>query len=269
MNSLSCSQCNTTVDAIDGIWSFAPGLTPPGFTGDRRAHLETIEGSHFWFGPRRALVEAVLDDRFEGGFECAIDLGCGGGTQLPVLAQRFGNVVGVDAYAESLGQARRHTLNTILVQADVCHVPLADRQFDLAMALDVLEHVDPIRFLAEARRLVVSEGCLLLTVPAFPSLWSPLDEAAGHRCRYRRLDLRRELEAHGWSVIHWTHYQALLFPLLWLARRSRIRRLLHFERYPSKRVSRMLGSVNSVEVRLLKGHRLPWGSSLVVLAQRQ
>ena len=177
-------------------------------------------------------------------------------------------MVGVDAYPESLARARRRAPGAVLVQANVCCVPLAGGQFDLAVALDVLEHVEPAGLLAEARRLVAEGGRLLLTVPAFPSLWSPLDEAAGHRCRYRRSDLGRELEEHGWSVDHWTHYQALLFPILWLVRRSGLARLLTLERHPPGWVSRPLGLINSAEVRLWGRRRLRWGSSLVVLARR-
>jgi SAM-dependent methyltransferase len=155
------------------------------------------------------------------------------------------------------------------VQADIRDVPLADGQFQLAMALDVLEHVDPAEFLLEARRLVEPGGWLLLSVPAFASLWSPHDDAAGHRCRYRRAGLTRELEGHGWSVIHWTHYQALLFPLLWMARRSGIARLLTLERHPPGWTSPPLGFINAVEVRLFGQCRLRWGSSLVVLARKR
>jgi SAM-dependent methyltransferase len=176
--------------------------------------------------------------------------------------------VGVDAYDESLARARRNAPGAVLVQANVCRVPLAGEQFDLAVALDVLEHVEAAAFLAEARRLATVGGRLLLTVPAFPSLWSPLDEKAGHRCRYRRSDLGRELEEYGWSVVYWTHYQALLFPALWLVRRSGLARLLAFERHPPGWVSRPFGFVNAAEVRLWGRRRLRFGSSLVVLARR-
>lgn len=266
-DSLHCLQCDLTVPCTDGIWTFAPGFAPPGFTEDRRAHLAGIEDSHFWFGPRRELVEAVLDQQVGDGLTSAIDLGCGSGALLPALARRAQVVAGLDAYAHSLATARLREPRAVLVQADLDSVPLSDGQFDLVVALDVLEHVEPGGLLSEARRLVGSDGRLLLAVPAFPSLWSPLDEAAGHRCRYRRADLDRELEQHGWSVVHWTHYQALLFPLLWLVRKSGLARLRSVERHPPSWVSYPLGLINSAEVRLLGRRRLGWGSSLVVLAR--
>ncbi|HSJ97524.1 MAG TPA: class I SAM-dependent methyltransferase, partial [Myxococcota bacterium] len=111
-------------------------------------------------------------------------------------------------------------------------------------------------------------GHLLLSVPAFPSLWSPLDEAAGHRCRYRRAALERELRAGGWELRHATHYQALLFPLVWLARRLPSRAAVPLERRPPRWLGRALGAVDEVEVRLWANRRLPFGSSLIAVASR-
>jgi SAM-dependent methyltransferase len=200
----------------------------------------------------------------------AVELGCGTGGFLETLCRRFGAVAAVDAYADSL-RAAPHLPNLETAQADVLAAPLADAAFDLVAALDVLEHVPPEAFLAEAARLARPGGWLLLTVPAGPSLWSALDVAAGHRCRYTLARLRDELRGTGWRIVHWTHYQLLLWPLVWASRRffaraGRDRSPL--ERRPPAALGRLLGAVNSLEVRALGRLRLPLGSSLVTLAHR-
>jgi SAM-dependent methyltransferase len=156
----------------------------------------------------------------------------------------------------------------VLIEGDATRVPLADASFDLVVALDVLEHVAPEALLGEARRLLRPGGALLLSVPAFPSLWSPLDEAAGHRCRYRRRELAAELAANGFCAVHWTHYQALLFPVAWLARRFASDGPVPLERRPPRLLGRALGLVNQLEVTLFARRRLGFGTSLWMLAQR-
>jgi SAM-dependent methyltransferase len=267
-STLACAPCAARIDGRDGIWRAGGGFRPAGFAPERRAHLEALEADHFWFPPRRRLLAALLD-RTPAGGGAAIDLGCGTGGFLSVLARRFATVVGVDAYGESLAIARGRAPGAELLEADATAVPLAAHQFDLAAALDVLEHGDPDALLGEARRLVRPGGWLLVSVPAFPSLWSELDEAAGHRRRYRRSTLDAELTAAGWRLVDWTHYQMLLFPLVWFGRRFPVRFPRRLERRPPGWLGALLGTVNDLEVALLARRRLPWGSSLLALARRE
>lgn len=266
---LRCRRCEHDFDHRAGVWRFAPGFEPDGFRPARAAHLATIESSHFWFSPRTTLLEGLLE-RVEGTRrDRAIELGCGGGRFLASLADRYRTVVGVDAYEEALTRARERTPSAALMSADVLRVPLDSEQFDLVVALDVLEHVDSRPFLDEARRLGRDDAWLLLSVPAFPCLWSRLDIDAGHRCRYRRDRLAGELQDSGWHLEHVTHYQMLLFPLVFLTRRWPGRRLHRVERRPPRFAGRMLGAVNRFEVRRFAARSLPFGSSLCVLARRR
>jgi len=264
-----CPECGWRLARRDGIWWAAPELRPPGFRPERRDHLEGLARDHFWFPPRRRLLARILDRRLErrpGAW--AVDLGCGTGEFLPALRRRFAGVAAVDAYGESLAAAGETVPEAVRIQSDVASVPLAAGQCRLAVALDVLEHVEPGPFLAEAARLVEPGGWLLLSVPALPALWSELDEAAGHRCRYTRGSLAEELSGGGWELVDWTHYQAALLPLVWLVRRSPWARGRRLERRPPGLLGQTLGAVNELEVRVLGGLRLPWGSSLLALARR-
>jgi SAM-dependent methyltransferase len=266
---LRCTQCGLEVAGEGGIWRFAPELRPPGFPPTRREHLEALEREHFWFPPRRRLLASLLDTRVRLSQDsAALDLGCGTGGFLPELARRCQVAVGLDAYEESLTLARRRAPAAVLVQGDVCSAPLADRQFELIVALDVLEHVPAAAFLGEAARLATAGGALLLSVPALPALWSELDEAAGHRCRYTLRRLAAELADAGWRLLHWTHYQFLLLPLVWLARRVAPLRRSRLERRTPRWLGRVLGGVDWLEASALSGLRLPWGSSLMAVARR-
>lgn len=238
-----------------------------GFAPDRRRHLADLESrGHFWFGPRWRLVERLVE-RFAGDrAEVAVDLGCGSGSGPATLARRARSVLGLDGYPASL-RASCDPASVAAVCGDVVRLPIRSGSADLLLALDVAEHVDAGALFAEAHRIGGSDAVLVVSVPAFPVLWSELDEAAGHRCRYRRRQLITELGAAGWRVVHSTHYQLALFPLVWVVRRWPKRTPRRIERRPPRWLNSVLGVINRLEVAALHRMSLPWGSSLLVVAR--
>lgn len=185
---------------------------------------------------------------------------------LPFLASHFREVVAVDGHGTLLATARAGAPSASLIEADVLAPPLGSASFDLVAAFDVIEHVDPDALLGTARRLVRPDGRLLLSAPAFPSLWSAMDELAGHRCRYRLSMLRRELARNGWRLAGHTHYQCLLFPAMLLSRKLSGGTPASLERSPPAWLDHLLGTVNRLETALLGGLPLPFGSSLIAWA---
>jgi len=74
-------------------------------------------------------------------------------------------------------------------------------QFDTIVCLNVLEHVpDPLAALSNMRSALEDGGRAVIYVPQGPWLFSSLDTALGHRCRYTPEMLRRELESSGFVV---------------------------------------------------------------------
>jgi glycosyltransferase involved in cell wall biosynthesis len=74
-------------------------------------------------------------------------------------------------------------------------------KFDTVVCLNVLEHVrDPMESLRNIRSALQPGGRLVLYVPQGQHLYSSLDEVLGHRCRYDREMLGRELTDAGFEV---------------------------------------------------------------------
>ncbi len=110
-----------------------------------------------------------------------LDVGCGEG----VLVHRWAlslpgkRVVGIDLEEESIqaGWARHQAPNLEYRTMPAEDLPFAEDEFDLACAIEVLEHVpDPEHTLAEMARC--AERHLLVSVPREP-LWRMLNIARG------------------------------------------------------------------------------------------
>jgi 2-polyprenyl-3-methyl-5-hydroxy-6-metoxy-1,4-benzoquinol methylase len=110
-----------------------------------------------------------------------LDVGCGEGVLTYRWAQRLQNapVVGLDLDDDKLRAEwdTRHRDNLRFGTMPPDRLPCDEDEFDLATAIEVLEHVpDPERTVSEMAR--VARGHLLVSVPREP-LWRALNMARG------------------------------------------------------------------------------------------
>jgi len=126
--------------------------------------------------------ERTLDELFvQSSPSSVLDVGCGEGVLTRKWAERVapGRVVGIDLddpelHAQWKGRTAPN-LEYRVMKAE--HLPFGDGEFDMASAIEVLEHVpDPEHTLAEMAR--VASGHLLVSVPREP-LWRALNMARG------------------------------------------------------------------------------------------
>jgi 2-polyprenyl-3-methyl-5-hydroxy-6-metoxy-1,4-benzoquinol methylase len=130
-----------------------------------------------------ARFEGTLDELFtEADPQSLLDVGCGEGVLTHQWAQRLGDerrVVGIDLDDPALHAewAKRTAPNLEYRVMKAENLPFADDEFDLAAAIEVLEHVpDPEHTVAEMAR--AAQRWLLVSVPREP-LWRALNIARG------------------------------------------------------------------------------------------
>jgi 2-polyprenyl-3-methyl-5-hydroxy-6-metoxy-1,4-benzoquinol methylase len=162
-------------------------MTPPSVTVDREG---TVTGNTYdKYGSTNPVVrrlmatfERTLDELFTKADPASIlDVGCGEGVLVQQWAQRLVDrrVVGIDLEDPSIQAewAKRQAPNLEYRVMKAENLPFADGEFDMASAIEVLEHVpDPEHTVAEMAR--VAARWLLVSVPREP-LWRGLNMARG------------------------------------------------------------------------------------------
>jgi SAM-dependent methyltransferase len=181
---------------------------------DRDYELQThqAEDRHWWYRGRRTVIEDVIAGLRLPARARILDAGCGSGRNMLELA-RHGTVTGIELSQTSVCLARARGVGDV-VEGSVLDMPFATDSFDLAVTLDVIEHLeDDLGALRELRRTVAPGGSLLVTVPAYPWLWSGHDEINHHHRRYTRRSLQRVAQQAGWEQVRTTYFNSLLLPV--------------------------------------------------------
>jgi len=233
-----------------------------------QAYRELFE-NHWWW---RSRTEMILDKlrqlRPAAGWARILDIGCGDALFFDRLAE-FGQVEGVEPCAElvSPNNPHRDRIHTCPFNADFD----PGKQYSLILMLDVLEHLDdPVGALRHALDLLVPEGLLIVTVPAFMALWTNHDELNHHLIRYTKRSFRNVARQAGFDVweerylYHWT------FPVK-LAVRV-VEKLAHAKpqapKAPPGWANEALFQVSRLEQKTLSALPMPFGSSLMLVGSK-
>lgn len=151
------------------------------------------------------LVREVL--AAAGGPGPMVDFGAGTGTFAAALAERGAEVLCVEP-----DEALRARLGEQGLVAEASLQALAPGSLPFVYSLNVLEHIeDDLGALQEIRGRLAPGGVLFLYVPAFPVLYSSMDERVGHHRRYRLGPLSDRVRAAGLSVERAEHVDSLGF----------------------------------------------------------
>jgi SAM-dependent methyltransferase len=155
--------------------------------------------------------EATLDELMRAADpRSLLDIGCGEGVLTQQWARRLGDrrVVGIDLEDPKLRAewAKRSAPNLEYRAMAAENLPFADSEFDVATAIEVLEHVpDPEHTLAEMARC--AERHLIVSVPREPlwrmlnmargAYWRSLGNTPGHLNHWSKRSFESLLSRHG------------------------------------------------------------------------
>jgi dolichol-phosphate mannosyltransferase len=139
-------------------------------------------------------------------------------------------------------------------------------EFDLAVYVNVLEHIDDDRTEIErAAGLLRRGGRVAVLVPAMPSLYGPIDFKSGHYRRYRAGELRELMESAGLVPLRVEHFDPIGVAPYWVNYR-----LLNKSGISTRGIwtfDNVL--VPAIRLSHAKGISWPFGKNLVALAEKR
>lgn len=241
--------------------------------------MTRTEDRHWWFRGRRRIIRHMLCKAALPPGAVILDAGSGTGGNCALLGE-FGTV-----YAMEMDEAARVMANqrggVEVHEGMLPHaIPFAPQCFHMAVMFDVLEHVDKdYDALVALHHRLMPDGKLLLTVPAFPFLWSEHDVVHHHKRRYTLPALIRLVESAGYRVKFANYINFWLFPLIaavrvlnrvsgnrFIAKHSDENAELSI---PPSFLNRLLEDIFASEAYLADRLRLPFGVSIMLLAQKR
>jgi SAM-dependent methyltransferase len=239
---------------------------------DEYGRMFDLEDHYWWFVGRRLLALRLLRKYLKpgAGKPAVLDIGCGTGVVSRELSA-WCDVVSLDMSSLALGYCKQRGLGR-LVQGDGQRLPLKTDSFDAVIGLDIYEHIeeDELSF-RETLRVLKPGGIVVLSVPAFKSLWGPHDIALMHHRRYRRVELADKLRRAGFGLLRVGYSVFFLFPAVVIVRMFEKRR-----KGPAKAnlvpvsplVNAGLIGLQRLEAALISQVSLPWGSTVVAVARK-
>jgi SAM-dependent methyltransferase len=234
--------------------------------------MRTLQRDHWWFLGRRRIVDALIGSLGLPADAQILEAGSGSGGNIALL-QRHGRVSAFEMDAEAAGFCNEDTrVGCVAGRLPDANPFAGAARFDLVVALDVLEHIDDdvasLRSLATA---LGPGGRLLLTVPAYPWLFSGHDHIHHHRRRYTRGTLERVATDAGLRVHRCGYFNSLLLPVAVAVRMGSMllrRAPASDASLPGPRTNALLARVFGAEASFVRRHAFPAGLSLFLVAGR-
>jgi SAM-dependent methyltransferase len=140
---------------------------------------------NFFMRAKADVLRGLITNCFGNKYKPAtLDVGCGVGSFHPQLRGMVSRLCGIDVSTASIAQARADNAGVEYQAFDGNTFPQESANFDLAIAICVMHHVEPnewLDFMQEMRR-VVRPGGLVCIIEHNP--FNPLTRLAVSRCEF-------------------------------------------------------------------------------------
>ena len=183
-----------------------------------------LERHHWWFVAREKIITNYIKKLIQKGELpnsnlSILNVGCGPGRSSEYLSN-FGKVTSIE-YDEFCCEFACQKTGLEIINGSITELPFQNDFFDLVCAFDVVEHVEDDQLAVSELKRVTKKGALvLITVPAFMSLWSHHDVINHHFRRYKLQQVTQLFEkVNDGQRVFVTYFNFFLFPLIYSIRK--------------------------------------------------
>ena len=239
------------------------------------------EENFWWFkGHRKLLFNMIEKYCLKKDLEI-IDAGCGTGVTMLKL-QKYGNVIGCEISETAINFCKKRGIKKI-IKADIQNTGLKEESFDLVVCQGVLYHkkVNVEKTLVEFKRILKKKGKIIIATPAMSflshSLFCSFHDNNHHAARRHNLnDMKKQIEREGLKILKISYFNfLLLIPILFSKVYYNIRTKFFRKKNKfilsdlNKHTNYFLKKIVYFESYLLKYVNLPFGSTLIVVAEKR
>ncbi len=235
-----------------------------------KLHREN-EQEHWWYKGRREIISSIISNFIYKDKKLKIlDFGAGSGTNVSMLTN-YGevNVYEKDKNTANFLKKKFENFPNVFVLDNLDE----NISFDLVIASDVIEHIENDNEIIQLLSKVLKvDGNILITVPAFNSLYTERDKILGHYRRYNYNTIKQITNKH-FKIIKLSYYNFFLFflslLLLILIKVFKVKSLIFApEKTPNTFLNNIFYKIFSFEKFLLKYLNFPFGVSIIYLAKK-
>ena len=182
-----------------------------------------LERNHWWFVAREKIIvnyiKLMIENKSLNNKDLKIlNVGCGPGRSSQYLSD-FGVVTSIEYDKDCCKFASERT-GLEIFHGSITELQFEENTFDLVCAFDVIEHVEDDKLaVSEMKRVAKKNGVLLITVPAFMSLWSHHDVINHHFRRYKSKVIKDLFNSEKNGVeLFGTYFNFFLFTPIYFTR---------------------------------------------------
>ena len=239
--------------------------------------MHEVETTHWWFQAKKEIIIQLIRNKIISQFGDSIidiaDIGCGVGLLLNSLTE-FGKVTGID-YSKLALDFCQQSFSGELIQADFGKSITVNKQFDLVIASDFIEHIKDDKIaINNIYNLLKPNGYAIITVPAFQFLWSKHDENNMHYRRYDLKSLKQSISSACLNIDYISYYNFFLFHPAFVVRM--IKKVFNIDKKSNLELSVPINFINNTLYNIFyseskfinKGRKFPYGLSLIAVVQK-
>ena len=237
---------------------------------EKSIYLKQIanESKHWWFKARREILNYQIKKYSKKKNMSILDFGSGSGTNINMLSE-YGKV---DVYEKDKETSNFLKKKYKQKRISVLKKCFSKKKYDLILAADVIEHIkNDKKIINNLNKILKKNGLIIVTVPAYQSLFSKKDQALKHFRRYNRNSLKKLFNSN-FKTLKISYYNSLLFIPIAIAiiffKLINRQFVNEVEVKPNNILNYILYSIFKFEKFILKYFNFPFGISIISIFKK-
>ena len=277
MNKLNfINQISNNLENKNGIW-FSKSESMVSFPEEGYDSCYKIEEDSFWFRHRNnCIIEVAISILNTDDY--IFDVGGGNGFVSFALEREGFKTVLVEPGRKGVINAQNRGVSNIICST-LKDANFKNNSIPVICVFDVIEHIkNDKQFMIMLKEILVENGKLLITVPAYNFLWSFEDDHADHFRRYRLKELCNRLIKLGFNIEYSTYIFSILpIPIYFFrtlpSKFKKHHNINNSELQHNQRkgiISSLLDRIWEKELSLIKSKKkIPFGGSCLIVAEKR